>query len=129
MVKKENLFKDLTPTGDDFREGLTAVISVRVPNPQFEGQTKTKLGNGEVEGIVNTVLREYLTSYLEQNPKTAKAIVRKGIVAAEARESARKARQLIRDRKGALFWWWFTRQATRLYQSRSRPMRSLPSRR
>jgi DNA gyrase subunit B len=100
--KKENLFKDLVPTGDDVREGLTAVISVRVPHPQFEGQTKTKLGNSEVEGIVNSLFGEYLTKYLEENPKQAKAIVRKGLLAAEARESARKARQLIRERKGAL---------------------------
>ena len=100
--KKENLFKDLTPTGEDFREGLTAVISCRVPHPQFEGQTKTKLGNNEVEGIVNTLFGEYLQKHLEENPKTAKAIARKGLVAAEARESARKARQLIRERKGAL---------------------------
>lgn len=100
--KKENLFKDLTPSGEDVREGLTAVISVRVPHPQFEGQTKTKLGNSEVEGIVNSLFGEYLGKYLEQNPKTAKAMVRKGLLAAEARESARKARQLIRERKGAL---------------------------
>ena len=60
--KKENLFKDVTPTGDDFREGLTAVISMRVPHPQFEGQTKTKLGNGEVEGIVNSAVGEFLAT-------------------------------------------------------------------
>ena len=100
--KKENLFKDLTPTGEDVREGLTAVISCRVPHPQFEGQTKTKLGNSEVEGIVNTLFGEYLQKHLEENPRTAKAIVKKSLVAAEARESARKARQLIRERKGAL---------------------------
>ena len=100
--KKEGLFKDLTPSGDDVREGLTAVISCRVPHPQFEGQTKTKLGNSEVEGIVNSIFGEYLQKFFEENPKTAKAIVRKGILAAEARESARKARQLIRERKGAL---------------------------
>lgn len=100
--KKEGTFKDLTPTGEDFREGLTAVISCRVPHPQFEGQTKTKLGNGEVEGIVNTLFGEHLQKHLEENPKTAKAILRKGLLAAEARESARKARQLIRERKGAL---------------------------
>jgi len=100
--KKENMFKDLVPTGDDVREGLTAVISVRVPHPQFEGQTKTKLGNSEVEGIVNSVVGEFLARYFEENPRNAKAIVRKGLLAAEARESARKARQLIRERKGAL---------------------------
>jgi len=100
--KKMGMFKDLVPSGDDVREGLTAVLSVRAPHPQFEGQTKTKLGNNEIEGIVNSILGEFLNKYLEENPKTAKAIVRKGLVAAEARESARKARQLIRERKGAL---------------------------
>lgn len=100
--KKEGLLKDTALSGDDVREGLTAVISVRVPHPQFEGQTKTKLGNSEVEGIVNSIFGEFLSKYLEENPKTAKAIVKKGQLAAEARESARKARQLIRERKGAL---------------------------
>jgi DNA gyrase subunit B len=100
--KKEGMFKDLVPTGDDVREGLTAVISVRVPHPQFEGQTKTKLGNSEVEGIVNSIFGEYLSKYLEENPKNARSIVKKGLVAAEARESARKARQLVRDRKGIM---------------------------
>jgi len=100
--KKSGLYKDLVPGGDDCREGLTAVISLRVPEPQFEGQTKTKLGNGEVEGIVNSAVGDYLTKYLEENPKTAKIIVQKGLLAAEARESARKARQLVRERKGAL---------------------------
>jgi DNA gyrase subunit B len=100
--RKENIFKDLVPTGDDFREGLTAVISLRVPHPQFEGQTKTKLGNGEVEGIVNSVFGDLLTKYLEENPKIAKTIVRKGVLAAEAREAARKAKDILRKRKGAL---------------------------
>ncbi len=100
--KKANLYKDLAPSGDDCREGLTAVISLRVPEPQFEGQTKTKLGNGEIEGIVNSAVGDYLAKYLEENPKTARIIVQKGLLAAEARESARKARQLVRERKGAL---------------------------
>jgi len=100
--KKGNYFKDLIPTGDDFREGLTAVISLRVPEPQFEGQTKTKLGNGEVEGIVNSVVGDFLNRYLEENPKSAKIIAQKGLLAAEARESARKARLMVRERKGAL---------------------------
>ena len=100
--KKENLFKDQAPTGDDFREGLTAVISVRVPHPQFEGQTKTKLGNSEVEGIVSAAVGEALQKYLEENPKTAKAIVKKGLIACEAREAARKAKELLRKRKDAL---------------------------
>jgi DNA gyrase subunit B len=101
--KKSGVFKDLIPTGEDFREGLTAVISIRVPEPQFEGQTKTKLGNSEVEGIVNTAVGEFLTNYLEENPKSAKAMVNKGLLAAEARESARKARELTRKRKDALY--------------------------
>lgn len=100
--RKQNIYKDLVPSGDDFREGLTCVLSLRVPNPQFEGQTKTKLGNGEVEGIVNSAVGEFLSRFFEENPRTAKAVAQKGLVAAEARESARKARQLIRERKGAL---------------------------
>ncbi len=100
--KKENYFKQIVPSGDDFREGLTAVISLRVPHPQFEGQTKTKLGNGEVEGIVNSAVGDALSRFLEENPKTAKVIIQKGLLAAEARESARKARMLVRERKGAL---------------------------
>ncbi|MDZ4851165.1 MAG: DNA gyrase subunit B [Pirellulaceae bacterium] len=100
--KKENLFKDLTPLGEDFREGLTAVIAMKVPNPQFEGQTKTKLGNGEIEGLMNTAVGEGLNKFLEENPKTAKLIVRKGLLAAEAREAARKAKDALRKRKDVL---------------------------
>jgi DNA gyrase subunit B len=100
--KKADLLKDAVPTGEDFREGLTAIISMRVPHPQFEGQTKTKLGNGEIEGIVNSVVGDGLGKYLEENPKVAKVIVSKGILAAEAREAARKAKALLRERKGAL---------------------------
>jgi DNA gyrase subunit B len=101
--KKENLFKDVTPSGEDFREGLTAIVAVRIPNPQFESQTKVKLNNPELEGIVNSVTGEYLARYLEQNPKVAKQIVMKAILAAEAREAARKAKALLRERKGALY--------------------------
>ena len=100
--KKSGMFKVLTPSGDDFREGLTAVVSLRVPNPQFEGQTKTKLGNSEIEGIVQSTVGDSLSRFLEENPKTARVIVQKGMLAAEARESARKARLLVRERKGAL---------------------------
>ncbi len=100
--KNAGMFKDLVPSGDDVREGLTAVISCRVPHPQFEGQTKTKLGNSEVEGIVNSLFGEFLTKYFEENPKTAKVIVNKAITAVEAREAARKAKALLRERKGAL---------------------------
>ncbi len=99
--RKENMFKDTTPTGDDFREGLTAVISMRVPHPQFEGQTKTKLGNGEVEGIVQQAMNAGLGKYLEEHPAAAKSMVRKGILAAQAREAARKAKDVLR-KKGSL---------------------------
>ncbi len=94
--------KDLTITGEDFKEGLTAIISVRVPDPQFEGQTKTKLGNSEVEGITARVVNERLAEFLETNPAVAKRIIVKALLAAEAREAARKARELVRNRKGVL---------------------------
>ncbi len=100
--KKENLFKNLVPTGDDFREGLTAIISVRVPEPQFESQTKVRCLNTELERIVSSVVGDYLARYLEENPKSARAILEKGILAAEAREAARKARAELRERKGAM---------------------------
>lgn len=87
--------------GDDFREGLTAVISVKVQEPQFEGQTKTKLGNSEVDGAVSSAVSEMLSNYLEENPKQARMIVDKVILAATARHAARKARELV-QRKGAL---------------------------
>jgi DNA gyrase subunit B len=101
-AKSNNLLKEKDPslTGDDLREGLTAVISVKVPNPQFEGQTKTKLGNGEVEGIVNSIVYEGLSAFLEQNPPVGRRIVDKSLTAARAREAARKAREAVR--KGAL---------------------------
>ncbi|ARS35968.1 DNA topoisomerase (ATP-hydrolyzing) subunit B [Pontibacter actiniarum] len=87
--------------GDDFREGLTAVISVKVAEPQFEGQTKTKLGNSEVSGAVDTAVGEMLNQYLEENPKEARTIVNKVIIAAQARHAARKAREMV-QRKNVL---------------------------
>ena len=101
-AEKNNLIKGkVSISGEDFREGLTAVLSIKVPEPQFEGQTKTKLGNSEVQSIVEIIIYEKLNDYLEQNPKVAKGILEKVILAAEAREAARKARQLV-QRKSAM---------------------------
>ncbi|HOK50000.1 MAG TPA: DNA topoisomerase (ATP-hydrolyzing) subunit B [Sedimentibacter sp.] len=92
---------DVAITGEDIREGITAILSIKVSNPQFEGQTKTKLGNSEIRGIVDSITGEALSIYCEENPKTAKAIVEKSLKSARAREAARKARDLVR-RKSAL---------------------------
>ena len=97
-TEKNNILKSnnkISISGDDFREGLTAVLSVKVAEPQFEGQTKTKLGNSEVQRAVEVIVYDKLNEYLEHNPKIAKKILEKVIIAAEAREAARKARQLI----------------------------------
>ncbi|MDD3806884.1 MAG: DNA topoisomerase (ATP-hydrolyzing) subunit B, partial [Candidatus Marinimicrobia bacterium] len=103
---KNNLFKGIkinnfSLSGEDTREGITAVISVRVPEPQFEGQTKTKLGNSEVKGIVDSIITDGLSEYFEQNPSVARKIIEKSVLAAKARDAARAARELTR-RKSAL---------------------------
>ena len=101
-ARNSNILKnDSPPSGDDLREGLAAIVSVKVAEPQFEGQTKTKLGNAEVESFVNTSVGQALGAWLEEHPQDAKRICMKGIMAAQAREAARKARELTR-RKGAL---------------------------
>jgi len=102
-ARKMNLIKDndANLTGDDVREGLTAIISVKIPEPQFEGQTKTKLGNSEARGIVESLFSEKFTEFLQENPAVARKIVDKALQAARAREAARKARELTR-RKNAL---------------------------
>jgi DNA gyrase subunit B len=96
FLKKE----DFTLSGEDIREGLTCVLHVKVKEPQFEGQTKTKLGNSEVEGIVKAVVNEQLGSYLEEHPPVARNIIEKAVSAARAREAARKARDLVRKKSG-----------------------------
>ena len=103
---KNNLIKatkneKITLSGEDFREGLTAILSVRVAEPEFEGQTKTKLGNGEVKGLVDTIVYEGILDFLEQNPSIGRRIIEKALLAARSRSAARKARELIR-RKSAL---------------------------
>jgi DNA gyrase subunit B len=102
-ARKANLLKEQEPnlSGDDVREGLAAVISVKLQNPQFEGQTKTKLGNSEVRGVVDSVVSEGISNFLEQNPGIARTIIEKSISASRAREAARKARELTR-RKSVL---------------------------
>ncbi len=102
-AKQQKLAKDSEslPSGDDFREGLTAILSIKVPDPQFEGQTKDKLGNREAQGIVESVVGDLFGTYLEEHPPVAKAIVNKAMRAQQAREAARRARDLVR-RKSAL---------------------------
>jgi DNA gyrase subunit B len=101
---KEKILKNSkeVPTGDDVREGMTVILSAKVAHPQFEGQTKTKLGNREVESVISSNFGKALEKYLEENPKSARIIVQKGIIAMEAREAAKKARQLMRKRKDVL---------------------------
>ncbi len=100
-ARKNNIFKkDESLSGDDVREGLTCVLSVKVMEPQFEGQTKTKLGNSEVRGAVEASVNEHLSAFLEENPRAAKSIIEKSLQAARAREAARKARDLARKKSG-----------------------------
>src|SRR5438876_5449643 len=101
-AKKDGLLKkeEFTLTGDDVREGLTAVLHVKVKDPQFEGQTKTKLGNSEVEGIVKSVVNDALGEFFDKNPSVARTIIAKAVSAARAREAARKARELVRKKSG-----------------------------
>src|SRR6266404_3176338 len=101
-AKKDGLLKkeEFTLTGDDIREGLTAVLHVKVKDPQFEGQTKTKLGNSEVEGIVKTVVNDALGDFFDKTPSVARTIIAKALSAARAREAARKARELVRKKSG-----------------------------
>jgi len=98
---KNKLLKNLAIQGDDVREGLMAIINLKIPDPQFEGQTKTKLGNSEIKGFMDSITTTALQEFLEQNPPIAKRIIQKVIAAAEAREAARKARELVR-RKTAM---------------------------
>jgi DNA gyrase subunit B len=100
-AKQNNLIKTGSLSGDDSREGLTCVIKVQIPSPQFEGQTKTKLGNSEVKGIVESLVTQALGEFLEENPSVARRIIEKAVVASQAREAARKARELTR-RKSVL---------------------------
>jgi DNA gyrase subunit B len=99
---KQDLFKNVTPIGEDFRKGLTVIISVQHPNPQFNSQTKEKLNNEEVEGIVSSIVAEHLSRFLEENPKEAGLIMKKVILEAEAREAAAKAKKQLKERKGLL---------------------------
>ncbi|WP_077298712.1 DNA topoisomerase (ATP-hydrolyzing) subunit B [Virgibacillus pantothenticus] len=102
-ARKNNLFKETDPnlSGEDVREGLTAIVSIKHPNPQFEGQTKTKLGNSEVRTVTDSIFSELFSKFLFENPTVAKIIVEKGLMASRARDAAKKARELTR-RKGAL---------------------------
>ncbi|MBU2522970.1 MAG: DNA topoisomerase (ATP-hydrolyzing) subunit B [Nanoarchaeota archaeon] len=100
-AQRSKMIKNSNVTGDDVREGLTAIVSIKLPDPQFEGQTKTKLGNSEVKGFVDSIVTTALAEFFEENPTIAKKIVQKAVAAADAREAARKARELVR-RKTAM---------------------------
>ncbi|MDO8528288.1 MAG: DNA topoisomerase (ATP-hydrolyzing) subunit B [Nanoarchaeota archaeon] len=102
-AKKKALLKDESLSGDDVREGLTAIISIKIPDPQFEGQTKTKLGNSEVKGWVDSVVTTFLSEFFEENPIIAKKVVSKGVDAAKARLAAKKAKELVRRKNAFSF--------------------------
>ena len=124
--KKNGLYKDLVPTGEDLREGLTAVISVRVPHPQFEGQTKTKLGNGEVEGIINSAVGDFLAKYLEENPKSAKAIISKGVLGGRGPRGGQEGPPADPGAEGRPLRRRAAGQTPRLHQPRGGEVRALP---
>ncbi len=119
MVTNKGLFEKakVEIEGDDFREGLSSIISVKVPEPQFEGQTKTKLGNSEVMGVVDSTVSKVLEAYLEENPREAKTLFNKVILAAQARAAARKARELVQT-KICIKRWRIARQTCRLFRQR-----------
>ena len=125
-ARDKKLLKDKDPalSGDDIREGLAAIVSVKVKEPQFEGQTKTKLGNTEVKSFVQRICNEWLADWFERNPTEARTIVNKSVQSAQARMAARKARELVR-RKSAGDLGGAARQAGRLPQQRPGPLRGL----
>ncbi len=128
--KKNNLFKDLVPSGEDFREGLTAVISLRVPEPQFEGQTKTKLGNGEIEGIVNSAVGDYLEPPISRKtPRPAKVIVPEGPPGGRSPRGCPQSQGPAARAQGRAVRRRLARQAARLHQPRRRTLRAVPGRR
>lgn len=130
LARKHNILKekDSNLQGEDIREGITAIISVKVKEPQFEGQTKTKLGNSNVTGIVQSMVNEALSNFLEENPSVSKAILEKCIGASRAREAARKARELVR-RKSALETSTLPGKLADCSEKNAEAMRSLYSRR
>ena len=128
-ARKQKFLKDddANLTGDDVREGLVAVISVKLPEPQFEGQTKTRLGNAEVKTHVESAVAEGLMQYLEEHPSDGRRIIEKGIMASRAREAARKARDLV-VRKGLLDGTMLPGKLADCSRARRRQVRAVPRR-